>query len=128
MTKYQIFTDATADMCEEMIQELPHIEIIPMEIIVEDESYCYGPSGNLLVDEFYAMQRAGKFASTSQINPEVYRTAFEPYLKEGKDILYLGFSSSMSGTVNSANICAEELEDLYPERMIVCMDKYQTTS
>ena len=122
MGKYQIFTDATADMCEEMLQGLPHIEVIPMEIIIDDKSYQYGPGGNLTVDEFYAMQRAGKFASTSQINSEVYKTAFEPYVKEGWDILYLGFSSGMSGTINSANICAEELEDLYPERMIVCMD------
>ena len=122
MRKYQIFTDATADMCEEMFQGLPHIEVIPMEVIIDDKSYQYGPGGNLTVDEFYAMQRAGKFASTSQINSEVYKTAFESYVKEGWDILYLGFSSGMSGTINSANICAEELEDLYPERMIVCMD------
>lgn len=119
---YQIFTDATADMCEEMLLGLPHIEVIPMEVIVEDEVYQYGPGGNLTVDEFYAMQREGRFASTSQINPDVYRKAFEPYLKKGQDILYFGFSSGMSGTINSANICAEELEDLYPERMIVCID------
>lgn len=122
MEKYQIFTDATADMCDEMLQGLPHIEVIPMEVIVDGKSYQYGPGGNLTVDEFYVMQREGKFASTSQINPQVYKSVFEPYLKEGWDILYLGFSSGMSGTINSANICAEELEDLYPERMIVCMD------
>ena len=61
MRKYQIFTDATADMCEEMFQGLPHIEVIPMEVIIDDKSYQYGPGGNLTVDEFYAMQRAGKF-------------------------------------------------------------------
>ena len=109
-------------MCEEMFQGLPHIEVIPMEVIVDGESYQYGPGGNLTVDEFYAMQREGKFASTSQINPAVYKSAFEPYLKEGWDILYLGFSSGMSGTISSANICAEELEDLYPERMVICID------
>lgn len=119
---YRIFTDATADMSSEMLKDIPHIEIIPMEVIVGDETYTYGPLGNLTVGEFYRMQRDGKFAQTSQISPETYRAAFEPYLKAGKDVLYLGFSSGMSGTMNSAFLCAKELEEEYPERKIVCID------
>lgn len=119
---YQIITDATADMSEEMLSGFPQIEIIPMEVIVGDESYVYGPSGNLTVEQFYAMQREGRYASTTQITPEAFKTAFEPYLQKGQDVLYLGFSSGMSGTMNSANICAMELEEIYPERKIICVD------
>lgn len=119
---YQIFTDATADMNDEMLQSIPHIEIISMGVTVGEEAYTYGPKGNLTIDEFYRLQRSGKFAQTSQIAPETYRVAFEPYLKAGKDILYLGFSSGMSGTMNSAFLCARELEEEYPERRIVCVD------
>lgn len=119
---YQIFTDATADMSEEMLSGFPQIEIIPMEVTVGDESYVYGPSGNLTVEQFYAMQREGRYASTTQITPEAFKTAFEPYLQKGQDVLYLGFSSGMSGTMNSANICAMELEEIYPERKIICVD------
>ncbi len=63
---YQLFTDATADMCDGLLSGLPHIEIIPMEVLVGDTEYLYGPRGNLSVSEFYAMQRDGKYASTSQ--------------------------------------------------------------
>lgn len=119
---YQLFTDATADMCDAMLAGLPHIEIIPMEVLVGDTDYLYGPKGNLSVDEFYAMQREGKFASTSQISPDTYRTAFEPYLQKGQDILYLAFSSGMSGTINSARLCARELMEDYPNRKICCVD------
>jgi len=119
---YQLFTDATADMNDEMLAGIPHIEIIPMEVLVGDKAYLYGPGGNLSIDEFYDMQRGGQFACTSQISPDTYRTAFEPYLKTGKDILYLGFSSGMSGTMNSANICAEALQEEYPMRKIRCTD------
>lgn len=121
---YQIFTDATADMNAEMLKDLPHVEIIPMEVLVGGAIYTYGPSGNLTVEQFYKMQREGAFASTSQISPETYRTYFEPALKAGQDILYLGFTSGLSGTINSANLCARELEEEYPDRKILCVDTY----
>lgn len=119
---YQLFTDATADMCGGLLSGLPHIEIIPMEVLVGDEEYLYGPGGNLSVNEFYTMLREGKYASTSQIRPDAYRAAFEPYLQKGMDILYLAFSSGMSGTINSARLCARELEEEYPNRKIYCVD------
>ena len=119
---YQIFTDATADFNEELFLGLPNLEIIPMEVLVGGGAYIYGPKGNLTVRQFYKMQREGAFASTSQISPENYRTSFEPFLKAGQDVLYLGFSSGMSGTMNSAFICKQELEEEYPERKIICVD------
>ncbi len=119
---YQIFTDATADISEEMLIGLPHIEIVPMEINIGNKTYVYGTTGNLTVEQFYAMQREGMFASTTQIRPDKYKEAFEPYLQKGKNILYLGFSSGMSGTVSSASLCARELEEAYPTRKILCID------
>ena len=119
---YQIFTDATADLNEEMLWGLPNLEIIPMEVLVGGGAYIYGPKGNLTVNQFYRMQRDGAFASTSQISPETYRICFEPYLEAGQDVIYFGFSSGMSGTMNSAFICRQELEDEYPERKIICLD------
>ncbi len=74
------------------------------------------------VNEFYTMLREGKYASTSQIRPDAYRAAFEPYLQKDMDILYLAFSSGMSGTINSARLCARELEEEYPNRKIYCVD------
>ncbi len=41
---------------------------------------------------------------TSQINPEEAREMLEPFVKEGKDVLHLGFSSGLSGTCNSMRI------------------------
>ena len=119
---YKIFTDATADFCPSMLEGLPRIEVIPMEVTVGDDSFLYGPGSNLSVRQLYAMQRGGKFATTSQINPVTYRKAFEPALKAGYDILYLGFSSGMSGCFNNARLCMEELKEEYPERKLCCMD------
>lgn len=120
--EYQIFTDATADMSSAMLAGLPHVEIIPMEVLVGNTEYLYGPTGNLSINEFYEMLKEGKYASTSQISPVVYKEAFEPYLKKGQDILYLAFSSGMSGTINSARLSARELQEEYPDRKIYCVD------
>lgn len=119
---YRIFTDATADLSLSMMDGLPYVEIIPMEVEIGGMCYTYGPNGNLSVRQFYQMQREGNFANTSQINPVVYRRAFESALRNGLDVLYLCFSSGMSGTINNARMMIDELRDEYPQRKILCID------
>lgn len=119
---YQIFTDATADFSSSMLQGLPKVEVIPMEVTVGDASFLYGLDSRLTARQFYAMQRGGKYALTSQINPLAYRKAFEATLKAGNDILYLGFSSGMSNCYGNALLCVEELRAEYPGRRIFCPD------
>ena len=119
---YQIVTDATADLTPELMAGLPFVDMVPMEVQVGETSYTYGPGGNLTVDRFYEEQRQGKFATTSQINPTVYRSVFEKYLKEGRDVLYLCFSSGMSGTIQGAKLAIAELAEEYPQRRMVCVD------
>lgn len=119
---YQIYTDATADLCPSLLEGVAQVEIIPMEVTLGDEPCTYGPGGDLTVERFYAGQRAGKFATTSQINPLVYKEAFEKGLRAGKDIVYLGFSSGLSGTVERARLCMRELAEQYPQRRLECID------
>lgn len=119
---YQIFTDATADASASMLEGLPHVVYIPMSVEIGARLFVYGPGGNLTVPEFYTIQREGQFASTSQINTTTYINQFEPYLHQGIDILYLCFSSGLSGTIQSAKICMDVLKDRYPERKIVLID------
>jgi DegV family protein with EDD domain len=120
---YKIFTDATADFSADMLRRYPLVEIIPMEVTVGGENFQYGgKGGNLTVKRFYAMQREGKFASTSQINPVTYYDYFEPVLKEGFDILYLCFSSTLSNCFNNARMCMDALWQKYPERKMFCVD------
>lgn len=119
---YKVFSDVTADVSEELMRGMPEVELVPMQVELGGENYIYGPDGDLTVEHFYAEQRAGKFASTSQINPMVYRECFEKTLKAGEDILYLCFSSGLSSTLQSANLCAQELREEYPERKLIVVD------
>lgn len=122
MREYQLFTDATADISADMMVEVPETKVIPMNVEIGGREYIYGPGGTIPVKEFYRLQREGSFATTSQITPLTYFKFFEPYLWEGKDILYLCFSSGMSGTYQSALLAAEELQKKYPKQKIVCLD------
>ena len=72
--------------------------------------------------EFFQKLREGHMSVTSQINPEEAREMLEPFVKEGKDVLHLGFSSGLSGTYNSMRIAAEELAEDYPEAKIIVID------
>ena len=122
MTAYQIFTDATADLSANLMAGLPTVKIVPMQVEISGSIYTYGPDGNISVREFYQLQRSGGFAQTSQVNPSVYFECFEPCLRQGTDILYLCFSSGMSGTFEAARLCVEEMKQKYPERNIICLD------
>ena len=119
---YQLFSDMTADVSEALMRGMPEVAYVPMQVELGGESFTYGPGGSLTVEQFYAEQRAGKFASTSQINPMIYRRCFEQALKADEDVLYLCFSSGMSGTLQSANLCAEELREEYPARKLIVLD------
>lgn len=118
MKEYQIFTDATSDLNE----DLETVKIIPMNVEIGDKEYVYGPQGNISCSEFYGLQKQGKYASTSQINVLEYEKYFEEAVKEGKDVLYISFSSGMSGTYQTACLCKKELEESYPDNRIICID------
>ena len=119
---YRIFTDAASDLGVSMMEGLPPVTVIPMGVNIGDEVHTFGPNGDLSVSRFYSLQRTGYFASTSQANPESCKAAFEKALSSGYDVLYLGLSTGISGTTNSAKMAAEELREVYPERKIVCID------
>ena len=119
MNPYVIMTDTTTDLPESYIRE-HGLSILSLSYILEGETY--DREHPLEVKEFYAKMRNGSMPTTSQVNPEQAKAAFEPLLKEGKDILHLAFSSGLSGSCQSARIAAEELQDEYPERKIVVID------
>ena len=120
MSEYIIMTDSTVDLPKEYLTEELEVPYIPLTYLIDGQSYedMIGLTG----EEFFAKVRAGSMPTTSQINPEQAREALEPYLKEGKDILYIAFSSGLSGTYNSIRMAAEELQEEYPERKLIVID------
>ncbi len=122
MSMYRIVTDATADLPQELV-ESTGLSVIPMECRLDKQTYVYEPTcSNLRPEVFYAQMREGAATSTSQINVFQYLSHFEPILQAGQDILYLAFSSALTGSQQSALIAIQELLEKYPGRRIVMVD------
>ena len=120
MSEYLVFTDSCCDVSPELLQQwgVPYANMT-FSFDGEDKAYTEADITN---DEFYNRMRQGACAKTAAINAATFTDAFEAILKEGKDILYVAFSSGLSTTVNSAHIAADELKETYPDRKIVIVD------
>ncbi|MBQ1507949.1 MAG: DegV family protein [Erysipelotrichaceae bacterium] len=117
MNDYVLITDAASGLSPE------EIDIIPMPLEIDEKEYFYGGEDMTITAEaFYQKMKDGAYPSTSQVSPSVYTEHFERFLKEGKDILYLGFSSGLSGTLQSSVLAKKILRDDYPDRKIYCID------
>ena len=107
MNNYIIFADSACDIKPSLLKEWG-VRYINMSFRFEDDDREYS-NEDMEIADFYKRMRAGGIAKTAAINPESFLVAFEEILKQGKDILYLGFSSGLSTTCNSAKIAAQEL-------------------
>lgn len=119
MRDYIITVNSTVDTGKEWLEER-NVPVIPLRYTIDGQEYTdmYGLSDK----EFFQKLREGKMSVTSQINPEEAKEMLEPYVKEGKDVLHLAFSSALSGTCNSMKIAAEELQEEYPEAKVIVVD------
>ncbi|MEG0912708.1 MAG: DegV family protein [Oscillospiraceae bacterium] len=122
MTDYIVMTDSNADLTPELVKQLG-IKIISTEYALEGKTYLNMPDHSEYdFHTFYEKLKVGIPSKTSLINVDRYLGEFEPELKKGNDVLYICFSSALSGSFNCAKLAAEELREKYPERKIFAVD------
>lgn len=120
MEKFILCTDSGCDLSREVLESL-NAKSIDLTFTFEGET-TRNTGKDIAVVDFYNRMRNGESAKTSAINPEEFKEFFEPFLKDGKDVLYLAFSSGLSTTYNSARIAAEELTDTYKNNKVIVVD------
>lgn len=115
---YRIFVESSADFTPKMLKAYG-LDLVPLKLIRGGETMT-----NEEMDPkfFYDLERKGERMTTAAANVNDYVEAFEPHLKNGQDILLLGFTSGLSSSVNNAEIAAEELRERFPERKIYVID------
>lgn len=108
MTKILLLTDAIIDTNEEFFLEN---NIIPIEhgIIVDGEEIFDGFGKVLPPEKIYKMLKAGTMLSTVQGNINQMYAGFRKGAKDGQDMLYICFSSGLSGTYNTACMAAKDV-------------------
>ena len=120
MRDYVILTDSGTDLTRQKAKEVD-VTVLDLMVIKEGDPTPY-PNSEVDVKEFYDFLRTKKTATTSAINSDTFCEAMEKIINEGKDVLYLGFSSGLSGTYNAAFVAAQELAEKYPERKVYTVD------
>lgn len=121
MGKFKIITNSTADLPKEFLEK-HNLGCLDFSYTIKGETYGGMTGKELDWKEFYAMMREGNMPKTSQVNPEEYKAYFKECLKENNEILYLGFSSGLSGSTNNARIAAQEIMEENPGVTIKVID------
>jgi len=99
------------------------IEILPLTVSVDGKEYRnYLDGRDIGFHDFYELIKTAKDIKTSAVNQEQFTSFIEPLLATGNDVLYLGFSSGLSGTFNAGRLAIEELREKYPERKLFAVD------
>lgn len=119
MSEFKIITNTTADLPLDYIEE-NNLGLMVFNYSINGDTYSRGHE--LDWKDFYELMRKGNMATTSQVNPEECREYFEEYLKETKELLYLCFSSGLSGTYGSACLAANMVMEEHPDCRIVVID------
>ncbi|WP_026528807.1 DegV family protein [Butyrivibrio sp. VCD2006] len=125
MSDYVISCCSTADLSRERYKERD-IKVADFHFEIDGKQYM--DDGRFPISDFYRAMEKGAMTKTSQINVDEYIAHFTPFLEEGKDIIHLTLSSGISGTINSANIAADELRDRYPDRKLYIIDSLAASS
>ena len=99
---YRLVSDATLDLPMDLVEKY-NILVVPMAFTLDGEEILHYPDErNMSIETFYEALKQGKTSVTSQINPTTYVDLFTPVLEAGEDILYIAFTSGLSGTYQSA--------------------------
>lgn len=121
----KFITDSMNDLGKDLSKEYD-FDVLPIPITVGEKTYM--DKIDVTPEMIMEFGKHGPdFPKTSSISTGVYQEAFEKHLKNGDDVLYLGLSSGLSGTMQAAHIAAEELREKYPERTIALVDSQVAT-
>lgn len=127
MSEFVLSCCSPVDMSEEHLIK-NDVNYISFKYYLDGKEYIDDFGKTLSAEDFYKALVNGAEPKTSQINTDAYCEYFEKFLKDGKDILHICFSSGLSGTYNSCNIAKGILEEQYPDRKIVIIDSLAASS
>ena len=127
MSDFILSCCSTADMPKSFFEER-NVAYVCFHFNMDGKDYPDDLGESMPFPEFYKRIEEGAQPTTSQVNVDEFTNFFEPFLKEGKDILHVSLSSGLSGSFNSASIAARDLMEKYPERTIKVVDSLGASS
>ncbi len=119
---FEIVTDSSANLTDDQIKDY-NLSVISLSYFVNGKEYK-GYIKGIKTDykSFYEFARQKSLITTSLPEYKEFLSVFNPIIENEKDLLYIGFSSALSGTFQSANNYLDELKEKYPDRKIYAVD------
>ena len=127
MADYVLSCCSTADLSKEHFDSI-HVKYICFHFELNGKRYLDDLGQSIGFEDFYRQMAGGADTKTSQVNAEEFFSYFKSFLDQGLDVLHLCLSSGISGTLNSAMIARDELQELYPDRKIYVLDSLAASS
>lgn len=119
---FAVYTEGASNLPGRILKEYD-IRVLPCSYTMDGEHRQYeGDIEAFDSHAYYDKLRAGAQMKTTLLNSHLFETAFRPVLEEGQDVVYVGMSSGISGTIQSARIAGEELMAQFPGRTVRVVD------
>ena len=119
---FAVYTDGCSNLPGRLLQEL-QIRVLPCSYLMDEVPCTYdGNIDSFDSPEFYNKLRAGSTVKTTLINSQLFMDHFRTAVEQGLDVVYVGLSSGVSGTLQAARIAGEELMEEFPDRTVRVVD------
>ena len=116
-----VLTDTSGNIPRRLLEQY-NIPVIALSYTIDGVEHTCTDVEAFDGESYFRAMKAGKVVTTSQVGPQSFADFFEPWLKQGKDIIFVSMAGGISGTCNSARIAADMLFDSYPNRRIAVID------
>lgn len=126
MHPFALITDSTIDENTSYFTE-NDIRCAPLSFTINGRTIEEDCGMTVSFPQFYDLLREGKMSTTSQARPDTFVQLFREALESGQDVLYIGFSSGLSGTFHAGCMARDELAPQFPDRKIFCVDSLSAT-
>lgn len=119
---FTVFTDGCSNLPGRLLRELD-IQVLPCSYVLDGEPGVFtGDIDAFDTHGYYEKLRHGSAMKTSLLNTQLFLNRFRPELEKGQDVIYLGMSSGISGTIQSAWLASVELKEEFPDRTVRIID------
>lgn len=107
----KIITDSACSLPKNIVEDLD-ITVVPLTLHLGEESFI---DDGVDIDPEAMMNemKEGKVYKTSQVSPAAFEEVFEKYINSFDSIIYIAFSSEISGTYQGGVIAKNQLLEKY---------------
>lgn len=123
---FKIMTDSTADLPEQWVKD-HDITVLGLTLQLDGVTYETVGDQKMTGQALLKKMEAGGMPTTSQVNVGQFEMAFRQAVAAGQDVLYIAFSSGLSGTYQSATIARDMVLDEHLQARIEVFDSKSAT-